>query len=223
MRIAITMRRINDPRYGEVRDAISRDWYDYLNTLCDNIVFLPVPNQPGSVRAWLSALSIEGVILSNGNDWGESNDRDKTERVLVEWCRETSTPIFGVCRGLQALNTMFGGSIHTNISSLTPHAHEGTIHSVSIVDQNFSKFAGTDSLFVNSYHNQGVTYANLANDFVPFVLDGTEVVEAFYHRNEPILAVQWHPERANPSREFDAALIQRVLSEGAFWRKGELG
>ena len=116
MRIAISTRRVIDPKYGEVRDALSEDWQRYLYTNWPNMVIIPLINYPENVKRWASELAIDAAILSNGNDWRESKLRDRTESILVDWCRDQKKPILGICRGFQALNVIFGGQLNINIS-----------------------------------------------------------------------------------------------------------
>ena len=211
-RIGITMRRIADPPFDEVRDSISRDWIAYLSRTWPNMIPLPIPNVPDSVCDWASAAELDALILTNGDDLGRDPERDDAEGRLVAWCRESGVPLFGVCRGLQVLNVIFGGRITMAIGS-----HAGTNHEVTIVDQTIREMANTSALLVNSYHNHGVEAHALAPELVPFALARGGVVEGFYHATEPIVAIQWHPERPGAPRSFDRALMERLWSEGPFW------
>tara|TARA_R110002012_G_scaffold47399_1_gene124209 strand:- start:16213 stop:16899 length:687 start_codon:yes stop_codon:yes gene_type:complete len=222
MRIAISTRRITDLVHGEARDALSEDWYRYLYTTWPEIVLLPLLNLPGEVERWASNLEIDAAILSNGNDWGDCAVRDETERKLVEWCRQRSRPVLGVCRGFQALNVLAGGAVETDIRSVCGQSHGGTRHKVSLTSPLFSALAGDDQIEVNSYHDQGVTRRGLAASLVPFALSDGDVVEGFYHPTAAFLAIQWHPERPGPSAGFDTALISAFLTRGAFWTQPEL-
>lgn len=217
MRVAISMRQVVDPRHGERRDALSSDWGRYLAAIWPNMILLPLLNQPDQVEAWAADLAIDGAILSNGNDWGEAKARDETETRLVAWCRRNGRPVFGACRGLQALNRILGGAVNPDISAASRHAHGGQDHSVQIVDPLFARMAGRQSLEINSYHDQGVLRSGLADALQPFAVAGDEVVEGFYHPAEPILAIQWHPERPSPAQDFSNILIRQIFEDGAFW------
>lgn len=216
MRVAITMRQVTEPRFGEVRDTISRDWEKYLAATWPGMILLPLPNRPDLVEGWLEALDIEAAILTNGNDWGSAPERDETETRLVNWCRGRGRPVLGACRGLQALNAMFGGRIEPDISRISGQTHAGVTHQITLEDPVFVQMATTRSLQVNSYHDQGVTSAGLASALRPFALAGA-VVEGFCHEAEAILAIQWHPERPGGPAAFDKQLIDRFLAHGAFW------
>ena len=217
MRIAISTRRITDPVYGEERDALSEDWYRYLYGNWPEIVLLPLLNAPERVPTWALDLEIDAAILSNGNDWGECTARDETERALVNWCRSRRRPVLGVCRGFQVLNALEGGAVETDIARISGQCHAGTSHHVSINSDFFTRFAGSESITVNSYHDQGVTIAGLAPGLVPFALSDEKVVEGFHHSVKPILGIQWHPERPGAPYAFDKELITTFLSGGVFW------
>lgn len=215
-RIAITMRQVTEPRFGEVRDAISLDWVNYLSANWPDMILLPLPNRPELVDGWAEALDIEAALLTNGNDWGSAPERDETETRLVNWCRRRNRPVLGACRGMQAINAMFGGSIDPDIKCAAGQSHAGVTHQITLSDPVFADMADARFLQVNSYHDQGVTRSGLASDLHPFAMAG-EVVEGCHHRSEAILAIQWHPERPDGPTAFDRRLIDRFLSQGAFW------
>lgn len=222
MRIAISTRRITDPVHGEARDALSEGWYRYLHATWPEIVLLPLLNAPDRVTRWAADLEIDAAILSNGNDWGECAACDETERALVDWCRARGRPVLGVCRGFQVLNALEGGAVETDIAGACGQGHGGTRHDVTLSSPQFAELAGGERIEVNSYHDQGVTTAGLAEGLVPFALSDGDVVEGFHHPAEAILGIQWHPERFGAPDDFDRALIGAFLSRGAFWARPEL-
>ena len=56
---------------------------------------MPIPNIPDNVQKLASYMKLEGLVLSNGNDWGSCDERDKTEINLINWCREFKNPLSG--------------------------------------------------------------------------------------------------------------------------------
>lgn len=218
IRIAISMRQVVDPRHGECRDALASDWGSYIASIWPGITLLPLLNQPDGVDIWADSLDIDGAILSNGNDWGDAPARDETETRLVSWCRRNRRPVFGACRGLQAINRVFGGVIDSDISTVGKHTHGGQAHPVQLIDPVFAGVAGRESVEINSYHDQGVLRSGLADVLRPFAMAENDVVEGFYHPEEPILAIQWHPERPCLAQKFSNILIRRIFEDGAFWR-----
>jgi gamma-glutamyl-gamma-aminobutyrate hydrolase PuuD len=217
MRLALTTRRILDPVHGEARDALSEDWCMYLYANWPEIVILPLLNSPCQVAQWATDLEIDAAILTNGNDWGESNARDETERALVAWCRARGRPVLGVCRGFQVLNALAGGAIETKINSIAGQSHSGICHDVTLTTPQFINLAGDNRISVNSFHEQAVTRTGLAADLIPFALAQYDVVEGFHHATEALLGVQWHPERPGAPTKFDRAIFDAFLTRGAFW------
>lgn len=118
---------------------------------------------------------------------------------------DRKTPIFGICRGLQTLNVLLGGSLFQHVDE--PYCIESRgqlIHSV--VDPRSSKV-----FQVNSLHHQAVD--KLAPGF-EVVLQGFKrkkhnhfepmSVEAIKHKTLPILATQFHPEELNHDKASEA-------------------
>ena len=214
MRIAITQRVVTAGGHGERRDALSQDWARYLALALPGVALLPVPNYPEGLDSFLGQHVIEGAVFSNGNDWGEAPERDETERRLLVWCRTRRVPVLGVCRGLQALNLLLGGRIEPIVEARTGERHAAVDHEVSVSGDAFVGLAGAPRITVNSYHRQGVLGDGLAPDCAAFAASGAGLIEGFHHRAEPLLAVQWHPERNNPAAAFDAALLGGLFLEG---------
>ena len=219
LRIVISQRVVDNKDYVDSRDALSQDWIVYLENLLPNCIIVPMPNRLRSSIIWLNAISPDVVILSNGNDWGNAPHRDRSEKVLLDWATEKNIPLLGVCRGLQALNFLAGGGIEKRLKDVTNLNHVGAEHDVQIRQAAFMKLAGNDSLRVNSFHNEGVTEASLASEFTQFAIAQNGVVEGFFSNERAVLAIQWHPERANPSKNFDTALLRQFFNNGAFWNE----
>lgn len=216
-RLAITQRVVENNRYPERRDALAQDWPVWLGEALPDVVCIPVPNMLPDLGSWMDAMGPECVILSGGNNWGEASERDRTEAGLIVYCRQNALPILGVCRGLHAINTTLGGSLTDNLEAEVGAGHVSQTHRVEITEGVFVELAGSDRIMVNSYHNQGVLEAQLATGLHAFAVADAGVVEGVAHENEPILAIQWHPEREDPSASFSRRLISTFFSQGAFW------
>lgn len=204
MRIGVTMRVVKNDAYPEVRDALSLDWSRYIKKILPEAILIPIVNDPKNAVRTLKELRIDAVILSNGNDWGEVEERDETERNIVNYCVKNCLPILGVCRGFQVLNILFGGKVSKNISKKTDEKHAGAFHAVKVKGKNIK---------VNSYHNHGIFIENLSPEFCVLAMAKDGLVEAFYHPKKPILAIQWHPERRSPNTRFDRKIIINLFKK----------
>ena len=157
----------------------------------------------------------DGLLLTGGVDvdpalFGESilNDtvhidqkRDHLELQLIEKYWKTGKPCLAVCRGLQVLNVAFGGGLVQDIPAWGGATHSGGVeHTVAVKEGSLlHTLTGKTELAVNSYHHQCIAQGQLAAPFVPTAAwtgSGVTMIEAFEQPGYPLLAVQWHPERA---------------------------
>lgn len=221
MLIGVTMRVMDAGNYREPRDAISHDWVRWLEDHGHSVI--AIPNAAASPERYLDHFAPDGVIFTGGNDLmpgaaegGFSELRNAAESRLLVAAIERSLPILGVCRGLHLINRHFGGAIEADITGGTIE-HVAATHCVSITAP-FRQLAGGAAIETNSYHHQGVVRGALGQGLVDFARSEPDgLVEGLHHTEKPILAVQWHPERANPAFAFDDAMVQTLFTQGAFW------
>lgn len=220
MRIAISMRVVDATGYHERRDALSHDWVRWLEAR-GHQAFL-VPNASREPEQYLDMVSAQAVIFTGGNNFvpleserDMSELRNMAEKQVLESAINKGLPVLGVCRGLHLINDFFGGSVDPDIANTIEHV--ASVHDVTLA-ATMEKFAGEAMIQTNSFHGQGVREDGLGQDLVPFAWSVDDhLVEGLYHSTKPILAMQWHPERDNPSREFDDVIISRFMEQGAFW------
>lgn len=132
-------------------------------------------------------------------------DRDAVALELGGRMIEAGRPVFGICRGLQELNVLFGGTLTGTLEAGHHRASAGEgeyeslfdhVHDVRLAPGGLLATAIAEpSISVTSVHRQGVdrlgdgltVEANAAAD---------GLVEAFSARpcGGDVLAVQWHPE-----------------------------
>ena len=164
-------------------------------------------------KAALSAVGLEAVVGADREEatrcaalllpgGGDIADRllPEEERVIAAFTA-AEKPILGICRGLQALNVFFGGTLYAYIPG--HQSPEGDIlHATRAVGE-LAELVGTEPL-VNSNHHQAVDRAGEGLRLCQWALDGT--AEALYAPDRPVLGVQWHPERQSFAlRREDAA------------------
>ena len=142
---------------------------------------------------------------SSGGEVGRTDEqRDDVALRLAGTLIERGKPVFGICRGLQELNVLFGGSLR----DMDPGSHHGPedevpfhelfdhMHDIDLVAGGRLVDGGpARRVSVNSVHVQGVDRlgSGLSVEAIS-ALDG--VVEAVSARpcEGEVLAVQWHPE-----------------------------
>lgn len=178
-------------------------------------------------------LRLDGVLLSGGGDIDPARfgaapiqglrsidpSRDSLELELARWAIEDQKPVFGICRGLQALNVALGGSLIQDIPSqhvgalehdVPGHAPEAIAHPVSIEPEStLSRLVGELTLDVNSSHHQAIL--RLAPGWLATAHAPDGIIEAIESGSHPFaLAVQWHPERLS-QRNDSARLFEAFV------------
>ena len=218
LKIGITTRVSTAPPHGECRDQISVDWQHYLSCTFPHSIIIPIPNHLTAPSEWASALHLDAVILSNGNDCGSCPQRDLTETELVNWAITNKLPLLGVCRGFQFLNLFFGGTLLPDLRTYTNLPHAGATHEITISPTFQHLFLQHNyDLIVNSYHNMGISQNELSPSLFPFAVTPDHLVEGFYHPTLPVMGIQWHPERSDSFPPFTTKIIQSFISNGIFW------
>lgn len=185
----------------------------------------PMPldeRDPPSRRAEAWA-AMDGLLLSGGADldparYGEpvtdtrgvEPGRDALDEEAYRAAAEAGVPILGVCRGLQMLNVLSGGSLvqHLDGHASRPYpSPEVTRHALELVPgTRFAMIVGeTGDLQVNSYHHQAVTQDRLAPGLriaaTAAHADAGDLVEALESADPDrwLIGVQCHPERTESS------------------------
>ena len=148
------------------------------------------------------------------------------EERLCQWCRKNSFPLLAVDHAMLALNTVFGGAVHLDLTRERPealqHRHppeKGLRHAINIVPgTRLEAIYGEGEQVVNSEHRRAV--ARVANGFQvsATALDG--IIEAIECHSATwfVMAVQWRPASTSASG-LDIQLF-RGLVEAAEIRMG---
>ncbi len=149
----------------------------------------------------------DGVLFSGGDDINveflneepnEKNNavpikRDEFEIELLKKCIEKDIPTFCICRGVQVLNVVCGGTLFQHIENHMCEKEE--ISHKILIKRNTLLFEaiGDVELEVNSVHHQALNKIGNNLKISSFSSDGyIEAVESI--NNKFILGVQWHPE-----------------------------
>ena len=210
LRIGVTQRVSVIEEYGERRDCLDQAWILLLQELGYTPVPLPNRIAPENVRSYLNRLSIDGVVLTGGNDIAGYTDpetpapaRDAFERAVLDVAVETGLSVVGVCRGLELLNVYFGG----DLSAVSDHVD--VTHEISFVETNGLSIPET--ITVNSYHNWGINQDDVAAELTVGGIAPDETVECLFHPSLPIWGIMWHPERDSPSATVDQQILRYVF------------
>lgn len=176
----------------------------------------------------------DGVLFTGGVDispllYGEDPirevkeldyKRDAVEKRLMELVVERKMPMLGICRGMQLMNTVFGGTLYQDLHQQLEKANghvcssdtaEG-YHRIRLTEgKTLHRLFGKDEIFVNSEHHQAVKDPAEGFDITAVARDG--VIEAMeWTGKEYWKSVQFHPE-AMVDRHPDFLRIFRDFAE----------
>lgn len=179
----------------------------------------------------------DGLVLSGGEDVDPAlshaspagvveeidRQRDDFEFTLLRQAMVKKLPVLGICRGLQAANVFFGGTLiadlptagfqrHTAVKGEPPLQHSITVHEGSLLHTITAAAKGE----INSYHHQSVLTP--ADDLMVSGISPDNVVEAMEWKvkeGKPfLLLVQWHPERmTDRTNPFTSAVASAFFTE----------
>jgi len=233
--IAISQR--NDlNRHGDLIDNLENNYVNYYEQF--GIRFLVIPNSTSDIEYYLKQFPLDGMLLTGGNTinpelYGKKRDpedntvsdfRDGTEKKMLDYAVAHKLPLLGVCRGFQFINVYFGGTLFDNLREHLPGAlkHVAAVHDITLTDSSLSSVFG-DTVKVNSYHNQGVTSAELASPLRTFAQSSDGCLEGLFHPDLPIAAIEWHPERKSPDEKFNVYLLRAFVNRELYWKPSKDG
>ena len=177
-------------------------------------VMLPLTDRPEDIERIIDMC--DGFIFTGGQDvtpseYGEEilpvcgeccPERDRMERALLTAALRADKAVLGICRGIQLINAVLGGTLYQDIPTQRPSGvihhqerpYDAPSHEVSMVPGSpIARLLGSDRTAVNSCHHQGVK--TLADGLRVMATAPDGLVEAVYMPEKSFVwAVQWHPE-----------------------------
>jgi putative glutamine amidotransferase len=143
------------------------------------------------------------------------DERDAYELALARAAVERGIPTLGICRGMEILNVVYGGSIEQHLPDMLgheEHRHTPGIyadHEVRLAPGSLAaRAAGSESTPVKSHHHQGIKEVGSGLEVTGWAAED-DAVEALEDPSCPfVLGVLWHPEEDEKSQ-----LIKALVSE----------
>ncbi|WP_030172157.1 gamma-glutamyl-gamma-aminobutyrate hydrolase family protein [Streptomyces sp. NRRL S-813] len=162
---------------------------------------------PAEVAARLTRF--DGLLLPGGGDlaphrygaadaheavYDVDDEQDAFDLELARQALASGLPTLAVCRGLQVVNTVLGGTLHQDMGG-PEREHRHVRHPVSFAPGSaLTRITGADKAEASCYHHQHVDGLGEGLTVTARAADGTvEAVELSHGRNW-FVAVQWHPE-----------------------------
>jgi putative glutamine amidotransferase len=171
--------------------------------------------------------NLDGLIIAGGADVDPScydadrnpatgparADRDTSEWKLINLAFKMRIPLLGVCRGMQLLNVVLGGTLHQHLPDVTgtdAHLPEpGTFGRVPVTVAPGSRLAAVlgERIEVACHHHQSIDRLGDELVAVAWAPDGT--IEGIELAGAPFaVGVQWHPEEDGIDRRLFEALVE---------------
>lgn len=225
--------------------GVSSNWLDneqeqrlvnaYIKCITENggiPLVLPVTDKEEVIREYCN--KVDAFLLTGGGDidpkyWGEeltemsnkpSEARDFFDITLTKHALASDKKVLGICRGMQSIAILTGGSLFQDIykqmpdktlichSQKTPRCE--THHNVDIVpDSTLCNIMGVDKTMVNSFHHQAVK--NVAGKCIIAATSPDGVIEGIEIKGEPVIGVQWHPEELFARHREHRALFEWLV------------
>lgn len=216
--------RVKNP----VKHAVEQDYIRAVEQAGGIPVVIPVQADRQAVLD--IARHLEGILLIGGSDINPVLYRHRGPHAagqvyplvdqfyldLIQAADALKLPVFGICKGLQALNVAFGGTLHQDLPAhvqdrpMMQPSHRVRLKEGSLV----GNAVDASVLEVNSFHHQAVKDLAPGFEAVAFGEDG--VIEALERQDQdPVMVgVQWHPEilakqRDEASRRLFEAFVRR--------------
>ncbi len=175
----------------------------------------------------------DGFLFPGGADiqpalYGENNtsacgkpnlERDEMEFPLLRLAIQSGKPILCVCRGMQMLNIVQGGTLFQDIKAMQKYPHScflkrsKQIHEIEIkTETKLFDIYQTSAYKVNSIHHQAVK--EIGKDIIVSALSTDGQIEGIELSNHPFcVGVQWHPEHLAKNFKAEQNLFDKFIEK----------
>ena len=213
--IGIPCRALIRAETGKPIFANNRSYVHAVESVGGLPILIPMINDLTILTALLSRL--DGLLLPGGIDlhpshYGEEAhplsdeadlELDEFEITLASWALQQGIPVLGVCRGMQLINVVLGGTLYQDIDNQYPnsiaHSHRHLPHTYLAHHINvepgsrMEAILGAREVRVNSLHHQAIKDAGKGVRISGHAPDGVpELIEVSGYRF--VMAAQSHPE-----------------------------
>ena len=192
--------------------------FNYINWLSKNagvdiVTLSPETSAPETIKL------LDGIVLTGGVDIHPQNYncsitaypnapdkfnelRDNFEREVFALSQANKIPLLAVCRGMQLVNCILGGSLVQDIGSTANIVHQfnkqDKAHGITIVAGSLlQEITGVQRTIANSAHHQAIE--RVGNDLQINCVADDGIIEGieWVNKNDRsfLLGIQWHPER----------------------------
>lgn len=158
----------------------------------------------------------DGILLTGGHDvepslyHAERSDkcgkicslRDRMEAFIFQKMLEADKPVLGICRGIQLMNVLLGGTLYQDLPTEHPSdtnhhmesPYDRPIHNIEVLEDTIlADLIGSGTHHVNSYHHQAIKEIAANVNIMAVAEDG--IVEAISLPGKKyMMGIQWHPE-----------------------------
>ncbi len=195
-------------------------------------LMMPLTDDKNTLEYFIQ--NCDGFVLTGGQDvspllyneqptplCGETClQRDLMEQYLIDRIIATDKPMLGICRGVQILNAVLGGTLYqdlpveygTQVQHCMTKPYDRVVHYVKILPNTpLSTILSASLIGVNSYHHQAIHTLAPSLQVMGIAEDG--LIEAvFMPQKRFIVGVQWHPELSYVSDHNSELLIHAFLN-----------
>lgn len=204
---------------------------------------IPLLDDEATLRCMYERL--DGVFIAGGVDvdpssYGEERHercgrtdsaRDRTEMLFARWALDEGKPVFGVCRGMQVMNVVRGGTLYQDCEATysgsakhdyfpnAGYARDHLAHTIRLqAATRLHRTYAADEIHVNSMHHQAVR--ELGRELVASAHAPDGMIEAIETEGDAFaVGVQWHPEMLVDSDAGTRRLFTTFVDAAREWRE----